>query len=181
MRAIVTKGLLLGCALAAAAALWAAVRAKVVIQAQHYATIQPSMACGPMAQAAGGKAIYIPLRRPHGEDEMGPADEGNAVFKLKTTKAGVYRLWVRARWYDSCGDSFFVVVDTQPQSFIGEDGTNQKWHWVKGKTYQLAAGVHSIKFQNREDGAAMDELLLTTDLRYVPTRVEKETAAAIVH
>jgi len=161
------------------ALVWAA-RVKIVIEAEHYSSLTPSMTVGADKVASGGKYVYIPLRRPHGEDESGPTDAGNTVYKFKVPAPGVYRLWVRANWYDSCGDSFFVVVDNQPQSWVGEDGTYQKWHWVKGKTYQLSAGVHTIKFQNREDGAKLDQFLLTNDLRYVPTRIEAETPAYIV-
>lgn len=158
---------------------WAA-RVKIVVEAESYFSITPSMTVGPDKTASGSKYVYIPLRRPHGEDESGPTDSGNTVYKFKVPAAGVYRLWVRANWYDSCGDSFFVVVDDGPQSWVGEDGTYQKWHWVKGKTYQLSAGVHTIRFQNREDGAKLDQFLLTNDLRYVPTRIEAETPGYIV-
>lgn len=161
------------------ALVWAA-RVKIVIEAERYVSITPSMTVGADKTASGGKYVHIPLRRPHGENESGPTDTGNAVYKFKVPSAGVYRLWVRANWYDSCGDSFFVIVDDQPQSWVGEDGTYQKWHWVKGKTYQLSAGIHKIRFQNREDGAKLDQFLLTNDLRYVPTRIEAETPGYIV-
>ena len=64
--------------------------------------------------------------------------------------------------------------DTTPAIF-GKDGTYQVWHWVKGKTYNLTAGWHYIRFQNRQDGARLDEFLLTTDSRYVPVGAVKET------
>ncbi|MCX7599064.1 MAG: hypothetical protein N2512_09390 [Armatimonadetes bacterium] len=166
-------------AVVTAAYVWAA-RVKIVIEAENYVSITPSMTVGSDKTASASKYVHIPLRRPHGENESGPADTGNTVYKFKIPVAGVYRLWVRANWYDSCGDSFFVIVNDQAQSWVGEDGTYQKWHWVKGKTYQFSAGVHSIKFQNREDGAKLDQFLLTNDLRYVPTRIEKQTPSYIV-
>ncbi len=161
------------------AAAWAA-KVSIVVEGEHYYSIKPSMQIVASQSASGGKFVQIPLKRPHGEDETGPYDDGNAVYRINVPSAGLYRLWARAHWHDSCGNSFFVVVDDQPQSWIGEDGTMQKWHWVKGKTYQLSAGVHTIKFQNREDGAKLDQFMLTTDTRYVPTRVERETSQYII-
>lgn len=158
---------------------WAA-QVKIVVEGEHYNSIKPSMAVGTSQSASGGKFVHIPLRRPHGENESGPYDNGNAVFKINVPRAGIYRLWARTHWHDECGNSFFVVVDGGQPSWIGEDGTVQKWHWVKGKSYTLSAGVHTIKFQNREDGAKLDQFLLTTDTRYVPTRIEKETKQYLV-
>ncbi|MBC7287424.1 MAG: hypothetical protein H5T86_05135 [Armatimonadetes bacterium] len=173
--------LLLGALLLAIAiSAWAARSAKIVVEAEHFFAIQPSMSVGASQDASGGKYVYIPLKRPHGENESGPYDKGNALYKVNIPKAGVYRLWARTNWHDSCGNSFFVVVDEKDTSWIGEDGTYQKWHWVRGKTYQLSSGVHTFRFQNREDGAKLDQFLLTTDLRYVPTRAENETAAYVI-
>jgi hypothetical protein len=158
---------------------WAA-HVKIVVEAEHYYSIKPSMAVAASEVASGGKYVHIPLRRPHGENESGPYDDGHALYRINVPRAGLYRLWALTHWHDECGNSFFVIVDDTPQSWIGEDGTVQKWHWVKGKTYQLSAGVHTIRFQNREDGAKLDQFMLTTDMRYVPTRIERETPEYVI-
>ena len=158
---------------------WAAT-VKIVVEAESYYSIKPSMTLGQSQSASGGKYVYIPLRRPHGENEAGPYDDGNALYKVKIPVAGRYQLWARTHWHDECGNSFFVIVDGQHKSWIGEDGTVQKWHWVKGKAYQLSAGIHTFKFQNREDGAKLDQFLLIKSTRYVPTRPEKETPQYII-
>lgn len=158
---------------------WAA-RVKIVVEGEHYYSIQPSMKIGTSQQASRGKYVYIPLRRPRPETQTGPYDEGNAVYRIKIPRTGRYQLWARTHWHDDCGNSFFVVVDGTLKSWIGEDGTVQKWHWVKGKAYQLSAGIHTFKFQNREDGAKLDQFLLTTDRRYVPTRPETETSQYVI-
>ena len=173
-------GLALVALLAATIAAWAARRTKIVVEAEHFYSIKKSMTLGTDQKASGGKYVYIPLKRPHGENESGPYDTGNAVYKVKIPTAGIYRLWARTKWYDSCGNSFFVIVDDKHKSWIGEDGTYQRWHWVRGKTYQLSAGVHTFRFQNREDGAKLDQFLLTSDLRYVPTRAETETLQYVI-
>jgi hypothetical protein len=157
---------------------WAA-RAKIVVNALHYYSITPSMHLGSAKTAIAGKYIEVPLHRPHGENESGPTDNGNAVYWIKVPSNGTYRLWAHANWYDTCGDSFFVIVD-EDKSWIGEDGTCGKWHWVKGRSYTLSAGDHSIRFQYREDGAKLDQFMLTADSRYVPTRPEHETLNYVI-
>ncbi len=162
---------------ALAAAVYAAASVKIVLENEHYSSIKASMRVTAGKTCSGKKYIEIPLRRPHGENESGPADDGNATYNINIPSAGNYTLWARAYWYDTCGDSFFVIVDDTNKSWIGEDGTCGRWHWVKGKTYTLSAGAHTLSFQNREDGAALDQFMLTTNppSRYVPTRIEHET------
>ncbi|MGC9320004.1 MAG: hypothetical protein ACP5KN_18375, partial [Armatimonadota bacterium] len=58
--------------------------------------------------------------------------------------------------------------------------TYQKWHWVKGPRLQLSAGVHTIRFQNKEDGAKLDQFMLTNNSRYVPVRAETRTPQYII-
>ena len=61
-----------------------------------------------------------------------------------------------------------------------EDATYQTWHWVKGPKLTLTAGQHTIRMQNREDGARMDQFMLVNSTRYVPTRVETRTGQYVV-
>ncbi len=168
-------------AMIAATSALAARWVKIVVEAESYWSIQPSMTkVTGDSKASGGAYVWIPLHRPHGLQESGPTDTGNALYKFRVPRDGVYRLWARTFWHDSCGNSFFVIVDGKDKSWIGEDGTYQRWHWVKGKLYRLSAGVHTIKFQNREDGARLDQFLFTNNLRYTPTRPERETPQYVV-
>ncbi len=166
--------------LVAATLAWAAT-IKIVVEGEDYYSIKPSMAKATgSTQAAGGAYVHIPLRRPHATTETGPADDGNARFRINVPSAGTYTLWARCNWYDSCGNSFFVIVDSKPATTIGEDGTYQTWHWVKGARLSLSAGVHEIRIQNREDGAKLDQFLLTNNSRYVPVRAETRTPQYII-
>jgi len=158
---------------------WAAT-VKIVVEGEDYATITPSMAKATgSTQASGGAYVQIPLRRPHATTETGPADTGNCVYKINVPSAGTYQLWARTNWYDGCGNSFFIIVDSNPSSYI-TDGTYGRWHWVKGAQYTLSAGQHTIRFQNREDGARLDQFLLTNG-RSVPVNAETRTPQYIVH
>lgn len=156
----------------------------LVFEAEHYTWIKPCMEKVADNKAAGGHCVQIPLRRPHGVEEMAPSDDGNVTFKINVPQAGKYRLFARVHWYDSCGNSFFVFVDNMdaPAPPAITDPSHQKWHWVGMRAasgdrwYTLTKGYHLIRFQNREDGAKLDQLLLTTaPERWKPTRIYRET------
>ncbi|MEA3399792.1 MAG: hypothetical protein U9R79_00970 [Armatimonadota bacterium] len=178
-RYIVPAALAALAVLVAASLVWAAT-IKIVVEGEDYYSIKPSMAKHASEVASGKAYIHIPLRRPHAATETEPSDDGNARFRIRVPASGVYRLWARGHWYDSCGNSFFLIVDDKPATVIGEDGTYQKWHWVKGPRLQLSAGVHIIRIQNKEDGAKLDQFMLTNNSRYVPVRAEKRTPQYII-
>jgi len=157
---------------------WAAT-IKIVVEGEDYVSIKPSMTKATSSQASNGAYVHIPLRRPHATTETGPADDGNAVYKIKVPVAGSYQLWARTNWYDGCGNSFFIIVDSNPATYI-TDATYGRWHWVKGPQYTLSAGIHTIRFQNREDGAKLDQFLLINTTRYVPTNAETRTPQYLV-
>ncbi len=164
-------------------ALWAASVVTLVFEGENYTWVKPSMRKVADKAASNGAYVEIPLQRPHGTEESAPFDDGSVTFKINIPQAGTYRLWVRAHWYDPCGNSFFVMGDDmspEVPAFIS-DATCQKWHWAKGAEYTLSAGYHLIRFQNREDGAKLDEFLLTTSSQLVPTRLMKETSQYLWH
>jgi len=172
-------------ALAIALGATAAYAAKIVVEAEHYKTIKPSMVKQTNSKASGKLCIGIPLRRPHAVEETGPADTGYAEYKISVSTSGLYQFWGRCRWYDACGNSFFILVDTKTTTSktpYVTDQVFQKWHWVPGPKLRLSKGVHTIRIQNREDGAQMDQWVLTTTPknRWEPTRLEKETKKYIL-
>jgi len=157
---------------------WAATL-KIVVEGEDYSSIKPSMAKATSEQAAGKAYVHIPLRRPHATSETGPGDTGNCVYKIKVPSAGTYQLWARVNWFDGCGNSFFIIMDDKPSTYV-TDATYGRWHWVKGVKYTLTAGTHTIRFQNREDGAKLDQFMLINNTRYVPTRAEVHTTQYII-
>jgi hypothetical protein len=158
--------------LIAGAALHAASN-KVVVEAEKYTTIAPSMVKGTDASASKGAYIGIPLARPHATTEGAPKDQGRATYKVNIPSAGTWRFWARTKWTDGCGNSFFLKIGSKPQVDLGQDGTYGTWHWVKGPSLSLPAGTVNVVIQNREDGAKIDQFIFTKDTRYVPVRAEK--------
>jgi hypothetical protein len=144
---------------------------KIVVEAEKYASIVPSMVVGANAQASGGKFIQIPLHRPHATSESAPTDQGRAIYNVTIPTAGPYRFWARTFWYDGCGNSFSVKFGDKPQTFV-QDALYQRWHWVKGPIVQLPAGTVQVIVQYREDGTKLDQFLFSKNLNYVPVRPE---------
>ncbi len=153
---------------------WAAGK-KVVVEAEKCTSITPSMQKTASRLASGGYFIQIPLRRPHATTETGPADTGHATYTVNLPIHASYRFWGRCHWQDGCGNSFFVKIGSKPAVVLGQDGSYLRWHWVKGPTVEMGPGPVQIVIQNREDGAKIDQFLLTSDLSYVPVRAERAT------
>ena len=88
-------------------------------------------------------------------------------------------LWCRVWWNGECSNSFTVKIDDQPPFLFGEDATYKTWHWVRypvsrtAKPIDLTAGDHSLVLLNREDGVRIDQILLSSDKRFVPVDIEK--------
>ncbi len=115
--------------------------------------IRDSLAKG----ASGGKILLIP----QGKGTEG----GSASCAFTVEEEGEYFLWCRTGWLD----------EAKPFVF-GEDATLKSWHWVRAplrlKQLTLEKGRHTLTLKNREDGAGLDQILLTADKNYVPVDVE---------
>lgn len=128
----------------------------------------------PHAGASGDKYLTIP------KGAGKPPDVGgDATYTFETTEAGTYFLWGRAWWIDACSSSFTMSIDGFPGFTFGKDGTFKTWHWVRSplrlKQLELAAGKHTLKISNRQDGPALDQIVLCKEPRYVPVDIETVT------
>ncbi len=128
--------------------------------------------------ASGGAYLAIP----QGAGNPPEVITGSAVFHIEVPAAGLYTLWLRAYWDDSCGNSINVRInDTAP--FTMQDSTYQTWHWVRSpprmRQLLLAEGPATLALINREDGVRVDQILLTTSRNMVPTAVEPPTPGAL--
>lgn len=120
---------------------------------------------------SGGKYLEVPQGAGDGK-KIG----GKAKYSIELKQGGTYYFWIRAWWIDSCGNSFGVIFDDKPPFTCGQDGTYKKWHWVKSKLrLKLKAGKHDLVLTNREDGARVDQILLTNDKSFVPVDIEEVT------
>ena len=122
------------------------------------------------AAASGGKFIEIP----EGAGDP-PQVGGEAVYEFEIAQPGRYRFWGRAWWPNSCGNSFTWILNDDNPFVFGRGGTHEHWHWVRGMMVTLQPGRHTLRVLNREDGARLDQILITRNLRFVPTGIEEVT------
>ncbi len=137
--------------------------------------IQSPMQLFDDATAAGGKRACAPEGPNHQELSKG----GAVVFKFDVAQPGDYHLWARAHWCCSCGNSLGVSLDGMDFVEGIEDGTFQKWHWVRFQRplQRLSAGKHQLVIKSREDGSSFDQILLTQDSEYRPSGIEQTNVA----
>ena len=72
------------------------------------------MAKGTDSSASGGAYVGIPVVRPHATTEGAPKDQGRAVYKVTIPTAGTWRFFARTKWYDGCGNSFYLKIGDKP-------------------------------------------------------------------
>ncbi len=128
----------------------------------------------------GASGAYLEIAEGAGNPPK--VEAGLAGFDLEIPEDGVFTLWCRVWWEGECSNSFTVRVDDQPPFLFGEDATYKTWHWVKypvsrtAPPLRLTRGRHTLTFLNREDGVRLDQILLSSDRRFVPADIEKAGA-----
>ena len=101
--------------------------------------------------------------------------KGQAVYKFRAPKSGLFTLWARTMWAQGCGNSILVSVNGDTPEIIGQDGTYGDWHWLRGARVKLKAGTNTLVLKNRETGIKVDQFFLCTDTGYTPTHTRKDT------
>jgi len=125
---------------------------------------------------AGASGPFLEI--PEGAGNPPKRNEGLARFPLNIPADADYTLWCRVFWEGECSNSFRITFDDQPAFLFGEDATYKTWHWVKypvsrtAKRIHLTQGPHILTFHNREDGVRLDQILISTDKRFVPVDIE---------
>jgi len=105
--------------------------------------------------------------------------KGAAIYEFELPKKGSYTLWCRVWWEGECSNSFTARINDNPPILFGEDATYKAWHWVKypvartSPRFDLDAGRHTFKIENREDGIMVDQIIFSDDKRFVPVDIEE--------
>lgn len=125
-----------------------------------------------LKKASGGKALEVP----QGKGNPPEVTTGKAEYAFEVDADGDYFLWCRVWWLDECANSFTMNIDNARSFTFGQDATYKTWHWVKApsrlKQLSLSKGKHKLVVACREDGAMLDQVVLTTNKRYVPVGIE---------
>jgi hypothetical protein len=96
-------------------------------------------------------------------------------YQVQFRSPGTYYVWVRGRGQRANEGSCHVGIDGVVPSTAREvQGFRKTLQWSRtaGRavaTLDAGAGLHTINLFMREDGFAVDKVLLTTDPKYVPT------------
>lgn len=128
-----------------------------------------------MEGASGNAYLEVPL----GAGKTPKVKAGTAKITIEIPADGAYTFWLRTCWEGECSNTLLVQVDNQTPFLVGADSTYHSWHWVKYPVSKMVAvptltkGAHTLTILHREDGVRLDQLLLTSNPRYVPVGGEK--------
>ncbi len=126
-----------------------------------------------------GASENVYLEIPKIENPTDKDKQAQARYSFSVAKAGEYFLWLRVWWDDECSNSFRASLNGQAPFIMGRNRTFRRWHWVKSpprtKQLNLEKGTHTLAIMYREDRVKLDQILLTTDRRFVPVDIERTT------
>lgn len=150
---------------------------RVLNAAADAKTIAPPFEKAPDSQSAKGTILRVPDGKgtpPEGQDP--DLKYGGAVYEVELAAPATCKIWIRAWWEGSCGNTVCLRVDDGGKILtIGNDGTYDAWHWLEAPvTFTLDKGVHTLYLLNREDGIRIDQILITSQMDYYPQGCEEE-------
>jgi hypothetical protein len=142
------------------------------IEAESGVLVSP-MAVSTDAAASGGQYITTPDL---GEAIDDPTQPGpTATYTFTVSAAGTYVIWGRALSVNGGADSYWVSMDGAPFTRWNTP-ISGAWVWDQINSagvadpllFSLAAGSHTLVIKQREDGARLDRLIVTSDRAFRP-------------
>lgn len=132
-----------------------------------------NLAAGDDPDASGGTFVGAASTDQNWDGVGSPPATGEARVTVSVPEDGRYAVWVRMRYSHLEANSVWLRVDESSAIKVGnEDGGYGRWKWVGWQdgntdrriTLELDRGEHEITLIGRERGAAVDAVLLTSDL-----------------
>lgn len=133
-------------------------------------------------------AIELPINRYSDEDASfgeyvatTQSKKGSVTFNFEAPISGIYYVWGRVFAENAEQNSFFALMDNQPDSIVWDIAEQSfgSWNWEKLEdrvsgpvSFGLIAGAHEFKIVGREVLARLDKILITYDSGYVPSGLE---------
>lgn len=126
------------------------------------------------AQASRGAYVEVTDRA---DDLDRPPRTDPAVYTFETSHAGRHLVWARVRIRSNDHDSIWLRMDSTRWIRWNNIEPGDQWHWVpvqdadqEGRpiAFDLSEGAHQLQLRHREDGIAIDRLLVTRDWNYQP-------------
>ena len=163
-------------------ACWAGDKVRIVIEAESAAKIVSPLVVSDLEDASGGKCVKVPTGRNAGVPE--PAPNARASFRVRIPPDGTYRVWGRWQVRGAICNAHWMTVDVDevgPEADIISASAYAPLRWSKAKrTHALTAGEHTIRVHRFATGVEFDQILITNDIRYMPSRAMKETPEYVV-
>src|SRR5688572_16092594 len=128
-----------------------------------------------IAGYSGGAAL---LATPNTGVNVGDSSQGPRLnYTMTMTQTGTHYVWVRLRGTSTNDDAVHVGVNGTLISWgaLGVADASGAWRWKqyagsRRLAFAVAApGVVSLNVWMREDGVALDKILVTRDAAYVPS------------
>lgn len=96
-------------------------------------------------------------------------DRENAIyFDLTTQSDTTFYVYARVLCATLKSDSFWFKMDDGPFEFINGLPKGGSWTWVKVKSYNLKAGLHTLAIANGEEGARLDKVYVS-NIDFLPS------------
>jgi hypothetical protein len=106
------------------------------------------------------------LRARQGANELQTPGTGWALYGFRLAAAGPCKTWFRVRWATvapgnvMCNNSWFAEFDDRPPDVIGNETGEPDWFWQAGPALDLAAGLHWLRIELREDGPLLERIAI---------------------
>ncbi len=161
---------------------WSSDRVRTVIEAESATEIVAPLVITDLEDASNGKCVTVP--RVRGVGFVDPDPDARAYFRVRIPHDGNYRVWVHWQIRRNGCNCIWMAVDV--------DALTDKPDLICGSTYTplhrsraarrhaLTAGEHVIHIHRFAKSAELDQILITNDLRYMPSRAMTETPEYLV-
>jgi len=99
---------------------------------------------------------------------------GKASYEFEAPRDDTYYVFLRAKWFDNCGNSVWVRVDDSNYLNLEDENGKQSernyswvWHGLmlegRPKGFKLTKGKHTLHMAVREDGPWLDQWLISSE------------------
>jgi K319L-like, PKD domain len=117
--------------------------------------------------ASAGQYVVVPDGAGNNFNDATFGGPGQVNLPINISQAGTYALWARTIAPSGTSDSFYV---TRNGILLSEwtVPASTAWKWNKIANVSFSTGLLNLALRQREDGTKLDQVLLTTDLNFVP-------------
>lgn len=105
--------------------------------------------------------------------------DGRIDLSFNIVNSGTYNIWGRVYAANGDENSYWVLMDDDPDTATWDIDQFQQWIWIKISdrnngvvNYNLDAGPHVLHILGREELTRIDKLVITSDFGFVPSGLE---------